>query len=475
MGARSSVFISYASEYAKLADSIALAIREDDFEVFLDRDHLQAGGAFHKQIHDQIGRCDVFVFLLSSEAIAEDRYTMTELAFARKKWPHPKGRVLTVPVGQSYNGVIPPYLTATTFVPTTGNIPANVRAAVARLIADQKRTTRLGNTLGTFLKIGVGKSAAYANTDNLVNVLKQKMEDGGGRIHVGDLKDALDEHDEIPAPQWVSVEGVFFPGALMCSGWWQRSNKNLMKMKWNDPSWQSWLFSGFEQWAPSWDINDWSDRNPFRMVAQIGARDEADSIPVLVKSARKAKRIREDLEDTIVLNAYVRGLLCHESRFPELAELTENDREFFNLIKTMTDSQYYLIVFDGDDARNGIEFLRRKVDFYSGYLWQCWSPKEWTPADPFQTKLPGAYFVWEHSNLADRDVVCFGLDTLEAKKGFLRRRLQSKDLSGELVLLQHLMQTQRLCDDRHHELEPAIPTEQFTNLFLADEPAEAAS
>lgn len=470
--ARRSVFVSYASEHHRIAEHIALAIRELNVDVFLDRDKLQPGHGYHEKIHSEIEKCEVFVFLLSNESIRPDRYTMSELQFAREKWPNPDGHVLTVPIAEYQKTELPPYLGATTFVSTVGNIPTNVRARVKRLIEDhvssEKRATGLMRTLGTFLQVGVGKTAAYANSDDVTRILDRKMSDGGGRIFVGDLKEELDKHDVPAQPHWVVVDGVFFPGALMSIGWWRRSNKQLIKVKWNDPSWQGWLFSGFEQWAPSWDINDWMVDSPINLVAQLGARDEADSIPILVKSPRKAAKIRDELADQVVLNAYVRGLLCHENHFPQL-HLNDNERGFFEVVKDMTESQYYILVFDDDDSRNEVEFRRQKVDFYSGYLWQCWSPKEWTPSNPFNTQLPGAYFVWEHTNLADRDVVRFGLDSLDAKLAFLRRRLQAKDLSGELVLLQHLMPDQRLHADVQKTVEPAIPIEQFTKLFGGEE------
>lgn len=472
MATRRSVFISYASEHGRVAEAIALAVRELNLNVFVDRDNLQPGLGYHDRIHSEIDKCDVFVFLLTKEAIAEDRYTMSELKFAQQKWPVPGGHVLTVPIGQYDKTKLPPYLGAATFVSIVGNVPTNVRAEVRRLVHDhiqsEKTTARIRQTLGTFLKGGVCKPAAYVNSDDLNKVLERKLENGG-RIAVSELKDELDKHAVPSQPHWLMVEGVFFPGALMSTGWWRRSNKTLMKMKWNDPSWQGWLFSGFEQWAPSWNINDWSRGSPLNLVGQVGAHDEADSIPVLVKSARKAAQIRDDLGDEIVLNAQVRGLLCHESHFPKLDQLSQSDKSFFDVIKSMTESQYYILVFDDDDAHNDVTFLRKKVEFYSGYLWQCWSPKEWTPSDPFNTKLPGAYFVWEHTNFADRDVVRFGLDSLGAKLGFLRQRLQKKDLSGDMILLQHLMPNEKLTTDSAGSAQPAIPIEHFTNLFAHEE------
>jgi len=472
MAMRRSVFISYTSEQKRIADSIAFAIRELELQVFVDRDDLTPGVAFHDRIHSEIERCDVFVFLLSKESISPDRYTMSELEFARQKWLHPSGHVLTVPIGEYDRAQLPPYLGVTTFVSPVGNIPTNVRAAVKNLIREhiesEKFASRCKKTLGTFFQVGIGKPVAYVNSSNLIKILDDKMSEGGGRIFVTDLKDELDKNLAPAQPHWVAVEGVFFPGTLMSIGWWKRRNKQLAKIKWNDPSWQGWFFSGFEQWAPSWDINDWSAQSPTNLVGQIGANDEADSIPVLVKSPSKAAEIREDLADQLVLNACVRGLLCHESHFPLLDQLNEEDRGLLDIIKKVTDAQYYIIVFDGDDARNEVQFMRKKVDYYSGYLWQCWSPKEWIPPDPFQTKLPGTYFVWEHSNLADKDVVRFGLDSLEAKLGLLRRRLQKRDLSGDMVLLQHLMSSDKLGGEPGRGSDPAIPIDQFTSLFASD-------
>ena len=230
---------------------------------------------------------------------------------------------------------------------------------------------------------------------------------------------------------------------------------------------QRWLFSGFEQWAPSWDLNDWSDERPFKLIGQIGHNDEADSIPVLIKSERKANDLRGKLTKRIVANANVRGLLCHEFHLQNLDTLDEKDSEFLASIKDMTSSQYYLLLLDQEKSHT-VEIIDADVDYYSGYIWQCWAPKEWVPSDPYDTRLPGAYFLWEHTNLAQSDVIKYGLDSLDRKVQYLKKRLQEQfDLSGDLVLLQHLMHEGRL--SREHEnpsLKPAIPTEQFRNLFL---------
>jgi hypothetical protein len=115
-----------------------------------------------------------------------------------------------------------------------------------------------------------------------------------------------------------------------------------------------------------------------------------------------------------------------------------------------------------------VEVLSKPVDFYSGYIWQCWAPKEWVPSNANDTQLPGAYFLWEHANLAQPDVIKYGVDSLQRKVDYLTKRVRAQlGLSGELVLLQHLMPETRLCGDVIKEsMQPAIPVEQFRNLFL---------
>jgi uncharacterized protein YjbI with pentapeptide repeats len=59
-------------------------------------------------------------------------YTLTELSFARDRWPHPKGRVLPVLLpGVSIDG-IPNYLKAGTLLQPQGNVAAEVVAAISR-------------------------------------------------------------------------------------------------------------------------------------------------------------------------------------------------------------------------------------------------------------------------------------------------------------------------------------------------------
>jgi hypothetical protein len=378
---------------------------------------------------------------------------------------------------------VPEYLKAVTIMMPQGSIAAEVAAEVVELLKRSAVLPKIAKAassllrirnLGDYLKGGIGKSLAYTNSD-LDEIILRKQREDGGRISAGDLKDKLRTHDILKSPMMTCVSGVYFPSALMSFGWWERSNRQIASdVKWRDPALQQWLFSGFEQWAPSWDVNDWSNDSPFRMVGQIGQNDEADSVPVLVKSSRKAKKICEDLAKPLVVNANVIGLLCHESHLHNINRLDQNDQKFLEAIKELTSSQYYILLLE-DEKSHKVEVISEKVDYYSGYIWQCWAPKEWTPKDPYDTRLPRSYFVWEHTNLADSDVIKYSLDSLDTKVKYLRRRLQEKmDLSGDLVLLQHLMADGRLRGEDGSSPTPAIPTEHFRNLFLTRDESEGA-
>src|SRR5277367_3862571 len=99
MSSGKKVFISYAAEDRELAYRISLSLRDHDLDVFFDRDQLQPGGGYDKEIHQQILQSSAIVFLVSKHSVTPGRYTLTELQFARDKWPHPRDHVLPVSVG----------------------------------------------------------------------------------------------------------------------------------------------------------------------------------------------------------------------------------------------------------------------------------------------------------------------------------------------------------------------------------------
>ena len=103
----------------------------------------------------------------------------------------------------------------------------------------------------------------------------------------------------------MTVRGVFYPAVLMTPGLWERSDagEGGPEIQWRTPL-QNWLFSGFERWAPSWNLNtsldDSTDRPSF---AQVGHEDEAFSLLVVVmgpgsrrRFPRAAQRRRDGLQ-----------------------------------------------------------------------------------------------------------------------------------------------------------------------------------
>ena len=127
------IFLSYASEQAEIAETIAVALSVEGHEVFRDRSDLPPGDAYHDRIREAIAESDLFVFLVSPESVAKGRYTLTELELAQQQWRNPSDRVLPVVVQPTDVRSIPAYLKGVTLLEPRGNVPAGVVAAVWRV------------------------------------------------------------------------------------------------------------------------------------------------------------------------------------------------------------------------------------------------------------------------------------------------------------------------------------------------------
>src|SRR5262245_21300514 len=106
------IFLAYASEEKEIAESIAYSLRSRQHKVFLDRDDLPPGASYDEQIEHAVKASDIFVFLISPTSVAQGRYTLSELTFARQKWPDPNGRVLPIMARKTPYKDIPGYLKA---------------------------------------------------------------------------------------------------------------------------------------------------------------------------------------------------------------------------------------------------------------------------------------------------------------------------------------------------------------------------
>jgi hypothetical protein len=127
------IFLSYASEQKAAAEAVAFSLRSRGHSVFLDRDDLPEGNSYDDRIANGVDRSDMMIFLISPQSIAAGRYSLTELRFARYKWPNPNGRVLPVVIEPAPMADIPPYLKAVGILEPQGNSAAEIAFAVERL------------------------------------------------------------------------------------------------------------------------------------------------------------------------------------------------------------------------------------------------------------------------------------------------------------------------------------------------------
>jgi tetratricopeptide (TPR) repeat protein len=120
------IFLSYASEDKDSAEQVYLALIPAGHQVFFDRAKLPPGGDFNSRIRQAVRESDLLIFLISPHSVARSSYALTELSFARDKWPHPLKSVLPVMLRETEFGSIPNYLKAITVLEPQGNVAAEV-------------------------------------------------------------------------------------------------------------------------------------------------------------------------------------------------------------------------------------------------------------------------------------------------------------------------------------------------------------
>lgn len=124
------VFISYAKEQKELAQNIELALTGAGITTFFDQHDLTPSDEFYTTIRTAIRKSDLFLFIASREALAQNAYTLTELNIAQKKWPHPVHHVITLVADATPIASLPPYLGAVTVLVPAGNLIAEVVDAI---------------------------------------------------------------------------------------------------------------------------------------------------------------------------------------------------------------------------------------------------------------------------------------------------------------------------------------------------------
>lgn len=127
------LFLSYAHEQAGIARDIEARLSADEHDVFFDRATLRVAESYDDAIRREVEACDAFLFLISPEAIANGKYTLSELAFMKRKHRNPSGKVLPVMVKPVLFSLLDPYLRAVTVLVPEGDVAAEVVAAVSAL------------------------------------------------------------------------------------------------------------------------------------------------------------------------------------------------------------------------------------------------------------------------------------------------------------------------------------------------------
>jgi hypothetical protein len=145
------IFLSYASEQRDLADDLAQRLNSAGIDVFYDRESLEPGASFDARIRQAVARADVFVFLASPDSLRPGTYALTELGFARQRWPRATGRVITVVVGDMPIATLPGYLRSVTVLHPQGDAIAETVAAISRLASGARKKRLLQFALGSLV------------------------------------------------------------------------------------------------------------------------------------------------------------------------------------------------------------------------------------------------------------------------------------------------------------------------------------
>lgn len=120
------IFLSHASEDRNTAEQIHLILLNAGHRVSFDRAGIQGGDDFHTWIQKHIKECELLIFLISPDSVARSSYALTELKFAQRKWPNPRGHLLPVIVRQTSPESIPGYLKHVSILEPEGNTAAEV-------------------------------------------------------------------------------------------------------------------------------------------------------------------------------------------------------------------------------------------------------------------------------------------------------------------------------------------------------------
>ncbi len=254
----------------------------------------------------------------------------------------------------------------------------------------------------------------------------------------------------IDLPCDVKVTGILFPSALLSNCFLLEKNKYISNnpnssISWDDPL-KKWLYNGLMDWSPSFNFcfdfqNFEKNKKKSFFVCQLGRKDEADSIPVIIPQ-NKALILIENIENTWGgVEVEIHGTL---KKFNDVNNLNYFREVESNLVTNLLD---YCLWLDPENKNHKIRIKDDKTDIYSAYLWKCLVPKN-KISDDKPPQIKDVYFLWEHVNLAEKSTFDFGLETLNIKEEIISRS------EGELLVVQ-----------KSHHLMPGIPTWTLDDIY----------
>jgi len=156
------IFLSFASEQSRIAESIYRKLLAQGYKVFFASDEIRASDHYDDVIRREIKSAGRLVFLASPESLTEGRYTLTELRMFSRKWPDATNRVMTVMLDDIGYDELPPYLSAVpSALDPSGDVPSEVASEVLDRWPVRKWPVRLAGAAVIGLAAGI---AWWANS-----------------------------------------------------------------------------------------------------------------------------------------------------------------------------------------------------------------------------------------------------------------------------------------------------------------------
>ena len=133
---RKTIFICYSKRDARsveLGSELFHALQNEGYTVFFDDGSLPSGDTYDDRILEAVNSADGMIFLISHEALMPGAYTLTELGYAKQRWPSGRNRVLPVQLTKLSFQDLDPYLRVLNVLRPKGNARAEILVEARRL------------------------------------------------------------------------------------------------------------------------------------------------------------------------------------------------------------------------------------------------------------------------------------------------------------------------------------------------------